>query len=92
MYLNNLGHYCVYTTARLPREDGCFTAALAAFALDTASEADRGHVTAPEDGIQVAQVGSPVRMAERVALVPQEVLAGSMVAVAGSRAAAGSVR
>ena len=58
---------------------------MAAFALDTVSEADRSHVSAPEDGIQVAQVGSPVRMAERAALVLLE-------ALAGSRVAAGSVR
>lgn len=56
------------------------------------SEADRNHVTVPEDGIQVAQVGSPVRMAERAALVLLEALADSRAVVADCRVAAGSVR
>ena len=56
------------------------------------SGADRSHVTDPEDGIRVAQVDSPVHIAEMAALVPLETLVGSKVSVAGSRVAADPVR
>jgi hypothetical protein len=68
------------------------TAASEAFAQDTVSGADRSHVTALEDGIKVAQVDSPVHIAEMAALVPLETLVDSKVAVAGSRVAADPVR
>ena len=56
------------------------------------SGTDRSHVTDPEDGIEVAQVDSPVHIAEMAALVPLETLVDSKVAVAGSRVAADPVR
>ena len=56
------------------------------------SGADRSHVTDPEDGIGVAQVDSPVHIAEMAALVPPELVADSKVSVAGSRVVADFVR
>ena len=56
------------------------------------SGADRSHVTDPEDGIGVAQVGSPGHIAEMAALVPLETLVDSKVTVAGSKVAAAPVR
>ena len=55
------------------------------------SGADHSHLSVPEvgDGIQVAQVDSPVHIA---ALVPQELVVDSKVFVAGSMVAADLVR
>ena len=65
-----------------------------AFALDTVSGADHFHLPVLEvgDGIQVAQVDSPVHTAEMAALVPPELVADSKVSVAGSRVVADFVR
>jgi hypothetical protein len=79
---------------RSSSQDGCLTAASVAFALDTASGVDRSHWTAPSGGTKAAQAGSPAHMAELIALVLLETTAGQRAGskVAGSRAAAGSVR
>ena len=65
-----------------------------AFALDTVSVADHSHLPEleVEDGIKVAQVDSPVHIADMAALVPPETLADNEVTVAGSRVAADPVR
>jgi len=56
------------------------------------SGADHSHVPVLGDGIQVAQVDSPVHIADMAALAPPETLADNKVTVAGSRVAAGPVR
>ena len=58
------------------------------------SGADHSHLSVPEvgDGIKVAQVDSPVHIAEIAALVPLELAADSKVSVAGSKVAADLVR
>ena len=56
------------------------------------SGADHSHLPVLEDGIQVAQVDSPVHIAGRSALVPPEALAENMEPVAGSKVAADLVR
>ncbi len=68
-----------------------------AFALDTASGVVRSHWTVPSGGTKAAQAGSPVHMAELIALVLLETTAGQRAGtagskVAGSRAVSGSVR
>ena len=63
-----------------------------AFARDIEPGAVRSHWTAQMGGSRAAQAGSPVRMAEMAAPVPREKTVGSRAVVAGSRAAAGSVR
>ena len=58
------------------------------------SGTDHHHLSEPEvgGGIQVAQIDSPVHIAEMAALVPLELVADSKVSVAGSRVAADFVR
>ena len=56
------------------------------------SGTDRSHVTDPEDGIEVAQVDSPVHIAEMAAPVQLETVVDSKVAVAGSKMAADLVK
>lgn len=54
--------------------------------------ADHTHLPVLEDGIQVAQVDSPVHIAGMSALVPSEALADNKGFVAGSRVVADLVR
>ena len=65
-----------------------------AFALDTESGADHSHlpVLEVEECIQVAQVDSPVHIAEMAALVLLELVADSKASVAGSRVVVDFVR
>ena len=56
------------------------------------SGADHSHVPVLGDGIQVAQVDSPVHIAGMAALVPPETLADNKLIVVGSRVAADFVR
>ena len=56
------------------------------------SGADHIHLPVLEDGIQVAQVDSPVHIAGMAAFVPPEALADNKESGAGSRVAADLVR
>ena len=87
-------HSSSRVTARSPGYDECLTDALAAFALDFVSGADRTHYTAFLEGtsMKAAQAGIPVHTAGRIVLVLLALAAGSRAAVAGSMVAAGSVR
>ena len=63
-----------------------------AFVQDTVSGTDRNRYTALPVDSKAALVHSPVHTVEMAALALLEVMADSRVLVAGSRAAAGSVR
>ncbi len=70
----------------------CLIVALEAFALDFVSSADHTHYTAFQVCTKAALVDSPVHKAEMAALALLVSMADSRAVVAGSRAAAGSVR
>ena len=92
MFLNNLGLNFSMCSRKIARLKGCLIVALAAFALDFVSSADRTHYTALQVGMKAAQAGSLVHTVEMAALVLLETMADSRAVVADSRAAAGSVR